>query len=92
MTRRSNHTASVFKYAQCPLHTNGMPRHATTGRNLDNVIRREISHVKKGSFAKAPLIRDHHTERKQDSSFRDRRVGKKQGDAIQFQCGMKENF
>ena len=27
-----------------------------------------------------------------DNSFRDRRVGKKQGDVIQFQRGMKENF
>lgn len=65
MMKRSNHTVSVFKYVQCPLHTNGIPRHATTGRNLDNVILREISHVKKGSFARTPLISDHHTERKQ---------------------------
>lgn len=61
--RRPNHTVSVFKYVQCPSQTNGMPRHATTGRNLDNVMLREISHVKKGSFARAPLIRDQHTER-----------------------------
>lgn len=61
--RRSNHTVSVFKYVQCPSQTNGMPRHATTGRNLDNVMLREISHVKKGSFVRAPLIRDQHTER-----------------------------
>lgn len=66
-------------------------RHATTGRNLDNVRLREISLVKKGSFARAPLIRDQHTERK-NGSFRDCRVGKKQGDVIQFQCGMKKNF
>lgn len=68
-----------------------MPKHATTGRNLDNVMLREISQVKKGSFSRAPLIRDWHTERK-NGSFRDRRVGKKQGDVIQFQRGMKKNF
>lgn len=68
-----------------------MPRHAKTGNNLDNVMLREISHVKKESSAWAPLIRDQHTERT-NGSFRDRMVGKKQGDGIQFRRGMKKNF